>query len=85
MVFEKLFGKGFREMSGDEFIELDTSELEKPEGKIPIKVDKIEDFADSDRIQKLVRDGSIVWAYSERIPRAARAANVGRSPSSIML
>ncbi|MFH0928867.1 MAG: cell division protein SepF [Candidatus Aenigmatarchaeota archaeon] len=60
MVFEKLFGKGFREMSGEEFIELDTSEINKPQGKIPIRVDKIEDFADSDRIQKQVRDGAIV-------------------------
>ena len=60
MVFEKLFGKGFREMGQEEFIELNTSELDKPQGKIPIKVDKIEDFADSDRIQKQVRDGSIV-------------------------
>lgn len=60
MVFEKLFGKGFKEMNQEEFIELDTSELNQPQGKIPIKVDKIEDFADSDRIQKMVRDGSIV-------------------------
>ena len=47
-------------MNQEEFIELDTSELNQPQGKIPIKVDKIEDFADSDRIQKMVRDGSIV-------------------------
>ena len=60
MVFEKLFGKGLKEMGQEEFIELDTNELEKPEGKIPIKVDKIEDFSDSDRIQKQVRNGSIV-------------------------
>ena len=60
MVFEKLFGKGMKELGGEEFIELDTNELERPEGKIPIKVDKIDDFSDSDRIQKLVRDGSIV-------------------------
>ena len=60
MVFEKLFGRGFKELGEEEFIELDTNEAEKPEGKIPIKVDKIEDFADSDRIQKLVRDGAIV-------------------------
>ena len=60
MVFERLFGRGFKEIGEEEFIELDTSELEKPAGKISIKVDKIEDFADSDRIQKQVRNGNIV-------------------------
>ena len=60
MVFEKLFGKGFKEMSEDEFIELDTGEAQTPSGKVPIKVDKLEDFADTDRIQKTIRDGSIV-------------------------
>jgi SepF-like predicted cell division protein (DUF552 family) len=60
VVFEKLFGKGFKEMSEDEFIELDTGEAQTPSGKVPIKVDKLEDFADTDRIQKTIRDGSIV-------------------------
>ena len=60
MVLERLFGRGFKEMGREEFIELDTSELEKPAGKIPIRVDKIEDFGDSDRIQKQVREGNIV-------------------------
>ncbi|MBN2203146.1 MAG: cell division protein SepF [Candidatus Aenigmarchaeota archaeon] len=60
MVFEKLFGKGLKEMSEEEFIELDTSELNQPKDKVIIRVDKIEDFADSDRIQKQVRDGSVV-------------------------
>jgi len=60
MVLEKIFGRGFKELGEEEFIELDTDELEKPAGRIPIKVDKIEDFSDSDRIQKHVRAGSIV-------------------------
>ena len=60
MVLERLFGRGFKELGEEEFIELDTNELEKPAGKIPIKVDKIEDFSDSDRIQKQVRNGNIV-------------------------
>ncbi len=59
MVLSKLFGKTLEE--GD-FIELDTSSADAPSGKIPIKVDKIDDFADSDRIQKAVRDGAIVLA-----------------------
>lgn len=60
MVFEKLFGKGLSNLEEGQYIELDTSEAETPTGKIPIRVDKIEDFADTDRIQKIIRDGSIV-------------------------
>jgi SepF-like predicted cell division protein (DUF552 family) len=60
MVLEKLFGREVGELSEGEFIELDTSEVGAHEGKIPIKIDKIEDFSDSDRIQKIIRDGSIV-------------------------
>jgi SepF-like predicted cell division protein (DUF552 family) len=60
MVLEKLFGRGFKEMGEEEFIELDTGEVMAPSGKIPIKVDKIEDFSDSDRILKHIREGAIV-------------------------
>ena len=60
MVFEKLFGKSFKEIGEEEFIELDTGEVETPSGKIPIRVDKLEDFSDTDRIQKIMREGAIV-------------------------
>jgi SepF-like predicted cell division protein (DUF552 family) len=60
MVFEKLFGRGFKELSEEEFIELDTEDVETPSGKVPIRVDKIDDFSDSDRIQKHIRGGNIV-------------------------
>ncbi|NIO44208.1 MAG: cell division protein SepF [Candidatus Aenigmarchaeota archaeon] len=60
MVFEKLFGRGFKELSDEEFIELDTEDMEMPSGKVPIRVDKMEDFSDSNRIQKHIRDGNIV-------------------------
>ncbi len=60
MVFEKLFGRGFKELSEEEFIELDAEDIETPSGKIPIRVDKMEDFSDSDRIQKHIRNGNIV-------------------------
>lgn len=60
MVFEKLFGRGFKEIGEEEFIELDTNEAQLPAGKIPIKVDRLEDFSDTDRIQKTIRDGAIV-------------------------
>lgn len=60
MVFEKIFGGGFKEVGEDEYIELDTSSSDAPAGKVSIKVDKMDDFSDTDRIQKAVRDGSIV-------------------------
>ncbi|MBI4015923.1 MAG: cell division protein SepF [Candidatus Aenigmarchaeota archaeon] len=58
MVLEKLFGKS---VGGEEsYIELDTSAAGAEGGKVPIFVDKLVDFADSDRIQKSLRNGSIV-------------------------
>ena len=60
MVLEKIFGREVGELSEGEFIELDTSEMSGASGKIPIRIDKIEGFSDSDRIQKAIRDGSIV-------------------------
>lgn len=57
MVLGKLFGKSLGE---GEFIELDTTGADTPSGKVPIKVDKLDDFADSDRVQKAIRDGAIV-------------------------
>ena len=60
MVFERLFGRGVKELEEEEFIELDTEQADTPTGKVPIKVDKLEDFADTDRIQKTIREGSIV-------------------------
>lgn len=60
MVFERLFGRGLGNLKEGEFIELDTAEATVPAGKIPIRVDRMEDFSDSDRIQKLIRDGAVV-------------------------
>lgn len=60
MVLGGLFGRGVpKALEEGEYIELDTTS-ETASGKIPIKVEKIEDFADSDRVQKTVRDGAIV-------------------------
>ena len=55
-MLDKLFGKKLDE---GEYIELDTAE-EAMGSKIQIKVDKIDDFIDTDRIQKAVRAGAIV-------------------------
>ena len=59
MVLNKLFGRGM-ELSEGEYIELDTEGAEGATGKIPIKVDKIDEFSDAERIQRAVRDGAIV-------------------------
>jgi len=57
----KIFGKGFSNLGeGEQYIELDTAEAEASSGKVPIRVDKLEDFADTDKVQKFLRDGSVV-------------------------
>lgn len=56
-MLEKIFGK---KISAGEFIELDTTDADAPSGKIPIKIEKLADFIDTDRIQKAARNGSIV-------------------------
>ncbi|MBU3896497.1 MAG: cell division protein SepF [Nanoarchaeota archaeon] len=56
-MLEKLFGK---KISDGEFIELDTASVEAPSGKIPIKIEKLADFIDTDKIQKSARNGAIV-------------------------
>ena len=59
MVLEKIFGESVSELKEDEYIELDTSSVEAGTSKIPIKIDRMEDFSDSDRIQKAIRSGAI--------------------------
>ena len=44
--------------SGEEYVELETEEEAK--GKIPIEIEKINEYADSDRIQRKVREGAIM-------------------------
>ncbi len=61
MVLNALFGKNTREdLEEGDYIELDATALESGSGKIPIKIEKLEEFSDSDRIQKEVREGAIV-------------------------
>jgi SepF-like predicted cell division protein (DUF552 family) len=59
MVFEKIFGGNVNEVGEDEYIELDTTDSDTG-GKVIIKTDKIEDFVDADRIQKYLRENSVV-------------------------
>ncbi|NOZ81538.1 MAG: cell division protein SepF [Candidatus Micrarchaeota archaeon] len=61
MVLRAIFGKDTRtELEEGDYIELDTDAVETGGGRIPIKIERLEDFSDSDRIQKAVRDGAIV-------------------------
>jgi SepF-like predicted cell division protein (DUF552 family) len=59
-MLEKLFGRGLQQLGNKEYIELDPGAADTPSGKVALKVEKLEDFADTDRILKAVRDGSIV-------------------------
>jgi len=62
MVLEKL--KKIRDKlaekeEGEDFIEVDTG-LEE-EGKVTVKIDNLDSFVDSDRIQQFLREGNIVF------------------------
>ncbi|MCD6558188.1 MAG: cell division protein SepF [Candidatus Aenigmarchaeota archaeon] len=63
MVLDSIFGR-FRKkepIDEEEYIELDVEGSRTSEsGKILIVVDKLEDYADSDRIQRKMREGKIV-------------------------
>jgi len=64
MVLKRLWGSSPRESESDEYIDLD-SIIEEPKqhsGKMRIKIEKMLEFKDAERIQKLVREGNIVLA-----------------------
>jgi SepF-like predicted cell division protein (DUF552 family) len=65
MVFDKLKKSISRDMDSDdvpkeEFIEVGVGEA-KVAGKIGISIEKLDDFADTDRVLKVVREGSLVF------------------------
>ena len=56
----KLFGK--REEQPEDYMEINLSDAaSKGLGKIGVRIDKLTDFADTDRILKNVRDGSVIF------------------------
>ncbi len=56
----KLFGK--KEEQGEDYMEINVSDASsRGLGKIGIKIDKLSDFADTDRILKDVRDGAVIF------------------------
>ncbi len=46
--------------SGDDYIEIDMSDEERLDKKLMVEVEKLDNYADSDRIQSKVREGSIL-------------------------
>ena len=65
MVFDKIRKSITRDMEGDdipkeEFIEVGIGESRLP-GKIGIAIEKLDDFSDTDRVLKVVREGSLVF------------------------
>src|SRR3989338_5310261 len=65
MVLQKLFTKSEGQMvSADDYVEVDVTDAALAGnimGKVGIKVDKLADFSDTDRVLKDLRDGSIVF------------------------
>jgi SepF-like predicted cell division protein (DUF552 family) len=64
MVFEKLkrtvTGSVEEEIPREEYVEVGVSESSSP-GKIGISIEKLEEFADTDRVLRDVRNGTLVF------------------------
>jgi len=58
----KIFGKGGAAQSSEEFIEVNVMDSqERKVGTLGIKVEKLVDFPDTERVLRAVRDGNIVF------------------------
>lgn len=55
--------KDFDEIEGEEYLEVNVmdSAAGKPTGKFGIKIENLEDFADTERVLRQVREGSIIF------------------------
>jgi len=60
----KIFGKD-EEVGEDEFIEIES--LGEVEGKTRIRIEKLNDYRDVEKVQKLVREGNIVFLKIRKI------------------
>jgi SepF-like predicted cell division protein (DUF552 family) len=56
-IFKKIKGRGEEE---EEYIELTLDGEQKKTGKVTIVIESLNSYADSDRIQRRIRDGDIV-------------------------
>jgi len=69
MVLKKIFGRGDSEKrEEEEYIDFNKIvDQPKMEGKVIIKMEKILEYRDAERIQKEVREGNIVIADTEQL------------------
>lgn len=69
MVLKKIFGKGEEVFEEDEEYVDFNKIIEQPrtEGKLVIKIEKLNEYKDAEKIQKEVREGHIVIADTEQL------------------
>jgi SepF-like predicted cell division protein (DUF552 family) len=70
VMLRRILGKSATDDSNnEEYIDLDqiVEEPKKQSGKVRIKIEKLLEFRDAERIQKLVREGNIVLAETQEI------------------
>ncbi len=58
--------KGSESGAEEQWIELDTSAF-KEDSNIKVRIDTLKDFADTDRIQHLVREGTIIFLKIKKL------------------
>jgi SepF-like predicted cell division protein (DUF552 family) len=55
-------GEDFDEFAGEEYMEVNLMDAEeKKMGKLGIKIESLEDFADTERILKQIREGAVIF------------------------
>jgi len=71
MVLERIFGKSLKDVEEEDEEYIDFNKIiEKPknvEGKMEIKIEKLLEFRDAEKIQREVREGKIVLAETEEL------------------
>jgi hypothetical protein len=65
MVFESIFKRDEPTEEGDEFIELETEGEDRR--KVNIRIENLNDYKDVEEVQKLVREGNIVFLKIKKL------------------
>ena len=60
MALKDLLGKAAPKEEGDEFLEIDEN-AGKEDMKVTVRIETLADYADTDRIQELLRAGSVIF------------------------
>lgn len=68
MVFERFLkgGKRKKEEKEEEFVELDASAFAQ-QRQINVRIETLEDYSDTTRVQNLVRDGTVVFLKIKKL------------------